>query len=489
MIVEARHSHEMTNTHIIVQDFTYLEPQSVSETLALLARHGERAKVLAGGTYLLVQMKMERQVPDYIINLQRLAELEDMAWGDDQVELGPRTAIRALRDSVEIQDHYAALAQACAAFGSVQIQKMGTIGGNLCNGSPASDAVPALLAFDAELNLRSPAGERVLSVEEFLLGPGRTALRSDELLTAIRLPRPVVGAGSAFVKVTRVEADLAKVSAAAVLVREGDRIVSCRLALGSVAPTVIRARQAEERLIGQPFSSELALEAGRIASEEVSPIDDVRSTAWYRREVVKAVVHDVLYQAWQQADQGGASDWRMQQMQAQTTDREETSGIVRVDPEERHPVELTINGERHRLWVAPNELLVNVLRERLELTGTKYGCGIGECGACTIQLNGEPALACLTLALAADGSDILTVEGLQGPDGELDPLQDAFIEHQAFQCGYCTPGMLIMTKHLLRQTVAPTEDDIRDHLRGNRCRCTGFASIVRAVMSQVSSES
>jgi carbon-monoxide dehydrogenase small subunit len=127
--------------------------------------------------------------------------------------------------------------------------------------------------------------------------------------------------------------------------------------------------------------------------------------------------------------------------------------------------------------------LLNVLRERLSLTGTKYGCGIGECGACTVLLDGRPTLACLTLAVAADGSDVLTVEGLEGPDGELDGLQQAFIEHAAFQCGYCTPGILMMTKQLLGENPTPTENDIRDHLTGNRCRCTGFASIVRAVKS------
>lgn len=150
-----------------------------------------------------------------------------------------------------------------------------------------------------------------------------------------------------------------------------------------------------------------------------------------------------------------------------------------------HEIELTVNGVKRHLRVKPNKLLLNVLRERLGLTGAKYGCGIGECGACTVLLNGQPVLACLVLAIAADGSEVLTVEGLQGPDGELDPLQEAFIEHNAFQCGYCTPGMLMMTKNLLQENPSPTEDEIRDHLKGNRCRCTGFASIVRAVMSCV----
>ena len=158
---------------------------------------------------------------------------------------------------------------------------------------------------------------------------------------------------------------------------------------------------------------------------------------------------------------------------------------MRVGPEERQRIELTVNGERRQLWVAPNELLLNLLRERLEITGPKYGCGIGECGACTVLLDGSPALACLTLALSADGSQVLTAEGLQRPDGELHPLQAAFIEHQGFQCGYCTPGMLMMSKTLLEQIPSATEEDVRRYLRGNRCRCTGYASIVRSVLSCV----
>jgi carbon-monoxide dehydrogenase small subunit len=156
-----------------------------------------------------------------------------------------------------------------------------------------------------------------------------------------------------------------------------------------------------------------------------------------------------------------------------------------VSPNETHLIDLTVNGVHHRLPVAPNELLLNVLRERLQLIGAKYGCGIGECGACTVHLDGAPTLSCLVLAVAADGSEVLTVEGLAGPDGELDLLQEAFIEHNAFQCGYCTPGMLMMTKGLLAEIPSPTEDDVRDYLKGNRCRCTGFAGIVDAVMQCV----
>jgi carbon-monoxide dehydrogenase medium subunit len=480
------HLHQMTNTHILVHDFAYQEPTSLQEAIALLREYGNHAHVLAGGTDLLVQMKMERMAPKYVINLQRIPGLEGVWWRDSHLRIGACTSVRAIRDALEIWRDYTALAEACAAFGSTQIQMMGTIGGNVCNGSPASDTVPALMAFNAQLLLVGSAGERVVPIEEFCLEPGKTALQQGELLASIVLPRPQRGTGSAFIKLSRVQADLAKVSAAAALVREGERVVDCRLSFGAVAPTVWRGRRSETLLIGQTFSPELALEAGTMASEDASPVDDVRSTAWYRREVLKAVTHDVLCLAWKRAGEsavGQSGTWVSTGGAA--SDTRHPYGIGNPLQLARHThneIALTVNGTRHRVWVTPNELLLNVLRERLELTGTKYGCGIGECGACTVHLNGKPALACLTLAIAADGSEVLTVEGLQSPDGVLDPLQEMFIEHQAFQCGYCTPGMLMLSKSLLHEMPSPTEDDVRNYLKGNRCRCTGFASIVRAVI-------
>ena len=138
--------------------------------------------------------------------------------------------------------------------------------------------------------------------------------------------------------------------------------------------------------------------------------------------------------------------------------------------------------------MAPNDLLLNVFREDLELTGTKYACGIGECSACTVEMDGLPVLACLVLAVSADGSDIVTVEGLRQPSGALDPLQEAFLDHGAVQCGFCTPGMLMTARTLLRENPAPDEEAVRDYLKGNLCRCTGYASIVRAVMAAANSE-
>jgi len=148
---------------------------------------------------------------------------------------------------------------------------------------------------------------------------------------------------------------------------------------------------------------------------------------------------------------------------------------------EKHTIDLTINGEKYELRVTPNELLVNVIRETVGLTGTKYACGTGQCGACTVVVDGEPILGCLTLAVTVDGSEITTIEGLANADGTLDPLQEAFLDTNAIQCGYCTPGMVLVGRDLLQKMPNPSEDQIRHHIKGNICRCTGYNGIVRAI--------
>jgi carbon-monoxide dehydrogenase small subunit len=148
---------------------------------------------------------------------------------------------------------------------------------------------------------------------------------------------------------------------------------------------------------------------------------------------------------------------------------------------QKQHIQMRINGEPCEFWVEPNTLLMNLLRNEMELTGTKYGCGTGQCGGCTVLVNGEPILSCLTLALAVDGADILTIEGVAQPDGTLDPIQQAFLDTAAIQCGYCTPGMILMAKDLLNKNPVPSEDEIREHIKGNLCRCTGYHRIVQAI--------
>jgi aerobic-type carbon monoxide dehydrogenase small subunit (CoxS/CutS family) len=145
-------------------------------------------------------------------------------------------------------------------------------------------------------------------------------------------------------------------------------------------------------------------------------------------------------------------------------------------------IEITINGRKRQFDVEPNKLLLNLVRDELYLTGTKYGCGIGECGACTVHLDGQAVLACMVLAVDADGRSVTTIEGVA--DGEkLDPVQEAYIEEGAIQCGFCTPGFIMTTKALLKENPDPSEAEIREYLKGNYCRCTGYVNIIKAVQS------
>lgn len=145
-------------------------------------------------------------------------------------------------------------------------------------------------------------------------------------------------------------------------------------------------------------------------------------------------------------------------------------------------INFTLNGEPLELAVYPNDLLLNVLRQDENLTGTKYGCGIGECGACMVHIDGQPMLSCLELAVSVDGKDVVSIEGLANGQ-ELDPLQAAFLDHGAVQCGYCTPGMIMTGRALLNENTNPSEEEVRDYMRGSLCRCTGYAGITKAIMS------
>ena len=154
--------------------------------------------------------------------------------------------------------------------------------------------------------------------------------------------------------------------------------------------------------------------------------------------------------------------------------------------EKETPINLIVNGRTHRVFVSPSALLLNVLRDQLNVMGPKYGCGIGECGACSVLIDGELSLSCLTLAVSVMGHEITTVEAVvEDPVGKI--VADKFLSHAAVQCGFCTPGMLVAATSLLQSERSPSEEDIRQHLRGNLCRCTGYAALVRSVQDAAES--
>lgn len=287
----------MINSHILSQKFELIEPHTIEEAMKWISTYGGKAKFMAGGTDLIVRMKMGRVSPEVIINLAKIPALRYLII-EHGLRIGVLTTYRQIERSKLIQKHYTALHEAARAVTSTQIKTMGTLGGNLCHGSPAADSAPPLIAFGARVKTIKGDQERMIPVESFFTGPGQTLLNQEELMVEIQVPEPKANTGSAFVKLGRVSADLAKVSVAVVIEREQDVCRDCKIVMGSVAPVPFRTKGAEIILKGKKFKEDLLKKACLQASEEIKPITDLRSTAWYRKEVAKILVRDVINLAW-----------------------------------------------------------------------------------------------------------------------------------------------------------------------------------------------
>jgi len=290
----------MINSHILSQEFEFVEPHTVEEAVKWMATFGRRARFMAGGTDLIVRMKMGRVHPEVLINLSKIPALRYLII-EHGLRIGVLTTFRQIEKNGFIQKRYTALHEATKAVTSVQIKTMGTLGGNLCHGSPAADSAPPLIAFGARVKMIGGDKERTIPLETFFTGPGETLLTREELMVEIQIPEPKANTGSAFIKLGRVSADLAKVSAAVVIEREGDLCRDCKIVMGSVAPIPLRTEEAEKIVIGRTFKEELVEKASLLVSEKIKPISDLRSTAWYRKEVSKILVRDAINLAWKRA--------------------------------------------------------------------------------------------------------------------------------------------------------------------------------------------
>jgi aerobic carbon-monoxide dehydrogenase medium subunit len=285
-----------------VKDFEYLEPKSLQQALEWLNTHRGRARVLAGGTDLYLRLRKGVFLPDYVIDLKRVPGLDYITPnGGGGVQIGPTTLHDEVARASLIQQLYPALAEAAFWVGSVQTRNRGTVVGNLCNASPAADTAPALLSYGAQVKIASTEGERTIPLEEFFVGPGKTALQDNELVAEVILPAPQPHSGAAFFRRTRTAMDIAVVCGAAMLQLSNGSCGNARIALGAVGPIPLRATRAEAALQGQMLTDQVIEEASRLASEEARPIDDVRSTAEYRREMVRVLTGRSLRQAMERA--------------------------------------------------------------------------------------------------------------------------------------------------------------------------------------------
>ncbi|MCX5976700.1 MAG: xanthine dehydrogenase family protein subunit M [Coprothermobacterota bacterium] len=271
-----------------MRDFEYLAPSTLVEALQLLSQAAGQARLLAGGTDLLVRMKDGTVNPGQIIDLRQVAELRGIREEGGMIWIGAMTRHSEVASSPLIQAKAPLFSEACRLIGSWQIRNLGTLAGNLVNASPAADSVPPLFTLDAEVILANHRGERTVPVALFAEGPGRTCLGKDELLTSIRFQPLPETAVSFFLRAGQRRAlAISKTSLAftGILDDRHSTWKEVRIALGAVAPTVIRAHRAETYLVGKPLSRKALEEAAAIVSEEAKPIADVRSTIEYRRLV------------------------------------------------------------------------------------------------------------------------------------------------------------------------------------------------------------
>lgn len=290
-----------------MQDFDYAAPQSLDEAVALAAGGGSVA-VLAGGTDLIVQLRVRRRAASLVIDAKRIPELTQLAFSHEGLNLGAAVTCRTIGQHPEAARRYPALADSVSLVGGVQIQGRASVGGNLCNAAPSADCIPALIVLNADAIIAGPFGRRELKVEEFCLSPGITALRPGEILVALRFRPPAANAGSSYMRFTpRKEMDIAVAGAAAAVVLDEsrERILSARVALAAVAPTPLLVEAADSVLAGRTASDESAVrEAAAIARDACSPINDMRGTSEHRRQLVEVLTVRALHKAIERARNG-----------------------------------------------------------------------------------------------------------------------------------------------------------------------------------------
>lgn len=283
----------------------YEAPKTVDEAVKLLAAHGEKARPLCGGTDLIIQMRAGVRRPEYVVDVKNIAEMKRISFDlQHGLRLGAAVPAIEISENADMRKYYPGLTEAAHLIGSLQIQSRASVGGNLCNGSPAADTTPALIALGAKCRVVGATGERLVPVEEFCTGPGATVLRPGELLVEFQIPSPARHASDAYLRfIPRNEMDIAVVGVGGALTLDLDdeRCVEARIGLGAVGPTPIFAREASQALVGKKLDNAAIERAAQLAVAASSPIDDMRGTAEYRRHVVGVLTRRVLAKAAERA--------------------------------------------------------------------------------------------------------------------------------------------------------------------------------------------
>ena len=457
----------------------YINATSTEEVINILADKKEQARIVAGGTDLILELERGvRKGIETLIDVSRIPALQQITIDeDDVIHLGPLVTHNDCVASKIIREKAYPLARAAWEVGAPQIRNRGTVAGNLITASPANDTITPLMALDASITLLSTHGERIVPLKEFYTGVRKNVMQADEMLVDISFQAMTKKQRGTFIKLALRRAQaISLVNVAIILNLKDDTVKSASITLGAVTPIITHAVEAEEFLVKKKLTDKNIAKAAELAVQAAHPIDDVRGSAAYRREMVRVITMRGLT-AIRDEDEKAGMPKKPVLLQGEQPVNNNPQTIVKFPAQ---PIETTINGKKYSFQSGHDKTLLRLLREEGMLTGTKEGCAEGECGACTVFLDGHAVMSCLVPAPRAHGAQITTVEGLSDGD-HLHPVQEAFIEHGAVQCGYCTPGFLMSGAKLMEEKNNPTKNEIEQAITGNLCRCTGYYKIVEAL--------
>lgn len=464
----------------------YINAASLDEALDVLREKQAAARIIAGSTDLILEMERGvRKGIDTLIDITRIPGLDGISLDEEGwIHLGPNVTHNQCVASKLLREYAFPLVRAAWEVGSPQIRNRGTVAGNLITASPANDTISPLVALGAKVKLASKAGLREVALTNFYTGVRKTVMADDEMLVDICFPALKKNQRGTFVKfaLRRAQA-ISLLNVTIILSFQNDIIEKAAITLGAVAPTIIHAEAAEKFLQGKSLSGEVILQAAELTQQAARPISDVRGSKGYRQSMVRVMARRSLQAIADGIERNDIPEkpvllWGQDVHVAKITPR--TSSVRAED----NKIHTRINGKEYHLESGQEKTLLRLLREDAQLIGTKEGCAEGECGACTVYLDGVAVMACMVPAPRAQNAEIVTIEGLS-PNGELHPVQQAFIDAGAVQCGYCTPGFVMSAVKLLEERNHPTKNEIQQALTGNLCRCTGYYKIVEAIENVV----
>jgi xanthine dehydrogenase iron-sulfur cluster and FAD-binding subunit A len=456
-------------------------PSSTSATLELLDKFSTKCKLVNGATDLIPELeKGGHSTVECLIDISRVSGINKISLDDTgRIHIGPGVTHNQCASSDIIRKYAFPLAQACYSVGSPQIRNRGTLAGNLVTASPANDTISPLIALNAKITIRSISGERTIPLRDFYIGVRKTTISPNELLVDISFDGLGAQFKGNFQKFALRKAQaISLVNSTIILeIDEKNLVHFASITLGAVAPTIIHAERAEQYLTGKILSPETIPLVSKLVMEAAKPIDDLRSSATYRQKIVgiqtERSLKNILLGETKTFPGKPINLWGKDVYSSPVLDQD-------VFHDENTPIVCNLNGKEVRFFNCHGKSLLRLIREDGLLTGTKEGCGEGECGACTVFLDGIAVMSCLVPATRAHLAEVVTIEGIsQGED--IHPVQTAFVEKDAIQCGYCTPGFIMSAVKLLEENKMPSRDEIKHAITGNLCRCTGYYKIVEAI--------